>query len=354
MALHVIGAAVTAAAFGAALGALGSLLGAPWGRAGAVGVALVAVVYALAELPRVTVAVPQLQRQVPDWWRTYFGPSVASFLYGAGLGVGVLTYLAHGTLVVVAAAAVAIGDPALGAAIVGAFGLARGAAIVASRSITSEELGAAVLDRLVARSDDLRRWANATVLVVIAALAALAAAQVSGGWALLTSAVVAATFAWSATSKVVAPRRWFRALEGHALPATVTRVARWAVPMAEVSVPTLALLGLRRASAVVAIGLLVVFSIAVVRARLRIGPAVPCGCFGERGAAAASAQLLRNAALAAAAAFAATSAPDAAVVRWPGAPGVADVVPAMLAAGSVAVAVWAAWRSTAWLARGRA
>ena len=39
------------------------------------------------------VPVPQLRRQVPDWWRTFFPPHVAAFLYGIGLGPGFLTYL---------------------------------------------------------------------------------------------------------------------------------------------------------------------------------------------------------------------------------------------------------------------
>jgi len=53
------------------------------------------------ELTPVSVPVAQLRRQVPEWWRTFFGRRVASVLYGAGLGVGFLTYLSHGTLVVV-------------------------------------------------------------------------------------------------------------------------------------------------------------------------------------------------------------------------------------------------------------
>src|SRR5262245_40555248 len=89
---HVLGATVAAAAFGALLGAFGALLGAPWGTAGALAVAGAAAMYLLAELgPRVPV--PQLRRQVPDWWRTFFPPRVAAFLYGVGLGPGFLTYL---------------------------------------------------------------------------------------------------------------------------------------------------------------------------------------------------------------------------------------------------------------------
>jgi len=352
--LHVAGATLTAAVFGAALGAIGSLLGAPWGRAGAIGVAVVALVYAIGEHQRLSVAVPQLRRQVPDWWRTYFGPSFASFLYGAGLGVGFLTFLAHGTLVVVAAAAIAIGDPAWGAVVLGSFGLARGAAIVVSRSITTEEEGAAVLDRLVARSEALRRNVNGLVLVTLAVVAAFAAARTDGGWASLAGALVAGIFAWSAVVKIASPGRWHRALAAHRLPPTLERVARSAAPVVEALVPALALLGFRRASASLALALLVVLTGEIVRVRLAVGPHVPCGCFGERTSRPASTQLARNAVLLAGAAFAVVSAPDAPLVGWPGTPDGADVLPAVLAAAGLAVALSAAWRSTAWLAKGRA
>jgi hypothetical protein len=353
VALHVLGAGTTAALFGALLGWTGSLLGAPWGRAGAVAVAVVAIVYALGELPPTSVAIPQLRRQVPDWWRTYFGPSVAAFLYGAGLGVGFLTFLAHGTLVVVAAAAIAIGEPGWGAVIVGAFGIARGAAIVVSGSITTHDEGATVLDRLLARSDRARRRANGLALVALAIVASWIASRTDGGWALLASAVVAGTFAWSAVAKLASPRRWVRALADHHLPTRVIGFARTGVPAAEALVPVLALLGFRRAAAAVALGLLVVFSIEIVRARVTVGPDVACGCFGERTTASASSQLLRNASLLVLAATALTMTADAPLFNWPGVPQGRDVVPAVLAVVGLAVAVFAAWRSTVWLARGR-
>jgi hypothetical protein len=353
VALHILGAGTTAALFGALLGWAGSLLGAPWGRAGAVAVAVVAIVYALGELPRTSVAIPQLRRQVPDWWRTYFGPSVAAFLYGAGLGVGFLTFLAHGTLVVVAVAAVAIGEPGWGAVIVGAFGIARGAAIVVSGSITTPDEGATVLDGLVARSDRARRRANGLALLALAVAALWIASRTDGGWALLASAIVAGTFAWSAAAKLASPRRWVRALEEHRLGTGVVGVARVGVPAAEALVPVLALLGLRRASAAVALGLLVVFSIEIVRVRLLVGRDVACGCFGERTTRPASTQLLRNVSLAALATIAGTMTDDAPVLEWPGVPQGRDAVPAVLAVVGLAVAVFAAWRSTAWLARGR-
>src|ERR1700675_1327723 len=81
--LHASGAAATAAVFGASLGWIGGMLGAPWRRAGLLAIAAVAVLYAFGELTPVRVPIPQLRRQVPDWWRTFFGRRVASALYGA-------------------------------------------------------------------------------------------------------------------------------------------------------------------------------------------------------------------------------------------------------------------------------
>jgi hypothetical protein len=126
LALHVAGATVTAVLFGAALGAVGAVLEAPWGRAGVIALASAAAIYAAAELPRLRAPVPQLRRQVPDWWREFFSWPVAAALYGAGLGIGFFTYVSHGTLAVVALAAFASGEPLLGALILAPFGLVRG------------------------------------------------------------------------------------------------------------------------------------------------------------------------------------------------------------------------------------
>src|SRR5881392_1261907 len=105
LALHILGATAAAASFGAALGGLGSLLGAPWGAAGVLAVAAAAGLYMLREAFRVPVPVLEVRRQVPDWWRTFFSRNVTAFLYGAGVGIGFFTYLGHGTLLVVSIAA---------------------------------------------------------------------------------------------------------------------------------------------------------------------------------------------------------------------------------------------------------
>ena len=120
----------TAAVFGArARRRLGRSCGAPWGAAGLVGRGRRRCVR-LAEAFGSRVPVPQARRQVPDWWRSFFSFPVFAFLYGAGLGVGFLTYLSRGTLLVVSAACVASGRPLVGAALMAPFGLARSAVVL--------------------------------------------------------------------------------------------------------------------------------------------------------------------------------------------------------------------------------
>ena len=358
VALHVLGATLTAAAFGAALGAIGALLGAPWGRAGALAIAGLAAVYAVGELPRLDVAVPQLRRQVPDWWRTYFSPSVAAFLYGAGLGVGFLTFLTHGTFVVVAAAALAIGDPAWGALVVGAFGIARGVTAIASSSVTTSDEGRELIDRLVDRSDRSRHLANGLAMLGLASLGLAAATRSgmwggAGGWGELAVALLAGVFAWSTAAKLVDRRRWHRALAEHRLPRSLETAASSAVPAAELLVPVLGLLGLRIAAAVWGLMLVVVFTVEIVRVRVAVGPAVPCGCFGERRTVPTSIQLARNVGLAGLSAIALLGAHDEPLLAWPGAPRGDELLPAVLATVGIAVAGWAAWRSASWLRRAR-
>lgn len=130
VALHTLGASLSAAALGFALATAGAALGAPWGSGGPIVIAAIAITYALRETARLPVPLPDLDRQVPDWWRTFFSPNTTAFLYGTGLGVGFLTYLSFGTLVPVAAAAVATGEPLMGALLIVPFGAARGLSVL--------------------------------------------------------------------------------------------------------------------------------------------------------------------------------------------------------------------------------
>ncbi len=202
--LHTIGATGTAALFGATLAWIGRALGAPWQRPGLLGLAAISAVYALGVLTRFRVPVPQLRRQVPDWWRTYFGRSFAALLYGAGLGIGFLTYVSYGTLVAVAFAAAASGRPGLGALVMAPFGLARGLSAIVSWRSTDQERSRALVDRLAAAGDAPRRIVNGVALVAIAIAAGVASVRVgAGSWASVAAAGLAAMFVWSAASKVM-------------------------------------------------------------------------------------------------------------------------------------------------------
>jgi hypothetical protein len=281
VAAHLLGAAIGAAAFGAALGLVGRALGAPWGSAALWVVAAVAALYAARELLDAPVPLPDRKRQVPEWWRTFFGPLASAFLYGLGLGVGFLTYIRHGTLVAVAALAVVLGDPFLGAAVVLPFGVARALTTL----LTAPGVHAEAVTALMARLDRwamsrVPRWLNGGVLVALSVAAGAAATTVAGRtgtWGIAPQAL-GAVFAWAALSKVVRFRRWRADMETYRLPGEQALAV--AVPLAEGAVPLLALTGRPVAAALVALGLLAGFSFAILRARRLAGDRLPCGCFG--------------------------------------------------------------------------
>ncbi len=176
VALHAAGAALAAGLLGALLGGLGALLGAPRGSMDLLVVGVVAGAYASRELFGVPVPLPDKRRQVPDWWRTFFSPPMAAFLYGAGLGVGFVTFLSYGTFVAVAVGAVATGDPLVGALVGAPFGAARGLAVAIGSGSEDADQAGRVVDRLEAiAAGGAPRMVNGLALVAIALLAAMAA-----------------------------------------------------------------------------------------------------------------------------------------------------------------------------------
>jgi len=175
VAVHVLGAALAAAALGLVLGSVGAVVGAPWLSAAPTVVAAVAVLYFLRETTGFPVPVPHLRRQVPDWWRTFYSPAVSSLLYGLGLGAGFFTYLSFGTLAAVAVAALATGNPLWGAALCAPFGAARGLSVLASLRALDPEQGALVVDKLQqAGGTRLASALNAGALLALAVASATA------------------------------------------------------------------------------------------------------------------------------------------------------------------------------------
>lgn len=352
LALHVTGATSTAALFGAVAGALGALLGAPWSRAGMVALALSAAVYAIGETPRVTATVPQLRRQVPDWWRGFFSWPITAVLYGAGLGIGFFTYLSHGTLVVVCAAALASGDPVIGATTVGVFGFARGLSAARGANVRSQEASQRLVDDLAASPERRREIANGLAITAVGALAAMLAVHTVGGWSSLATAALAAAFAWAAISKLLDGERWRRTVAAHELPRSVEPLARRAVPVAEAAVPALALTGMTVAAGALALVLVAVFTAEALRAWRRFGAQVPCGCFGGREPIAPPALLTRNAGLAIAAAVATWGAVPTSHLAWPALPRDTLLLPMALTIGGIVAAAAIAWSAARWLGRG--
>jgi hypothetical protein len=166
--LHLAGATTSAAALGTVLGSIGLLLRAPWDVTTPALVAAAAALYLVREAFDLPIPLPDRKRQVPEWWRTFFSPAVAAFLYGAGLGVGFLTYLSFGTFAAVMAGAVVSGHPLVGLLVCAPFGLGRALAVLAVTWSGNRHS----VDHLeeVAQSQ-VPRWVNAGALAGVTASA---------------------------------------------------------------------------------------------------------------------------------------------------------------------------------------
>ncbi|MEO8290147.1 MAG: hypothetical protein ABI649_04045 [Gaiellaceae bacterium] len=172
LALFAAGALVAAACVGAVLGLAGSLAGT---RGALIAAAALALLAALREAGLVRLPVPQSRRQVPDRWRGELPLPVWSAGYGAGLGVGFLTFQPVSTFWVACAGALALGRPVPAAACFALYGAGR--ALMTAWPRRRQTDPAAAVESLIARRALVTR-ANVAVLVVCAGL--LAAAPASG------------------------------------------------------------------------------------------------------------------------------------------------------------------------------
>ncbi|HEY3264080.1 MAG TPA: MauE/DoxX family redox-associated membrane protein [Actinomycetota bacterium] len=342
LALHAFGATVAAAIVGSLLAGAGALLGAPWGVPGAWLVVAATALYVARELGA-PVPVPQLRRQVPDWWRTFFPPHVAAFLYGLGLGPGFLTYLGHGTVVVVAVAAFASGRPLLGAAVLAPFGLARGLGPVLAFGVRSPGDAAALVERLD-RSASKARWrvANALALsmVLVAAVREIRTIDAPSEAGALAAAVLALTFGAAAVAKLARRAAWRRTLGSYGLRSGASRLVGLGVPAVELGIAATVLVGLASSAGLLSIVALVAFSGAIVVGRVRAGRRLECGCFGGSGTRDYRLLLARNLALAGVAFVAWRAGEDAPLVRALGETAGADLLPVALVVLGLALAVW--------------
>jgi hypothetical protein len=116
----------------------------------------------------------------------------------------------------------------------------------------------------------------------------------------LASGALALLFAWAGLAKVLRAERWRQDLLRYRLPRLVRASAFLLLPWVELSVVMALIAGSPTMGAAVALGLMLVFSAAILRARLlQQGNKLGCGCFGNSTVLDYRIMLLRNAALAA-------------------------------------------------------
>jgi sulfite exporter TauE/SafE len=168
-----LGATIAGAGLGALAGALGAVALPESVHPGARLAALAAVGLLAAALDARGDRVPGPHRQVSEDWLVSFRGWVYGLGYGAQLGLGVTTVVTSAALYVALIAAVATGEPARGALVLGCFGAVRGLTLLAAAGVRRPE-------QLIAFHNRLTHWRGPARLAGIATLGALAAAAMVG------------------------------------------------------------------------------------------------------------------------------------------------------------------------------
>lgn len=162
---HVVGALVGGSVLGLGAATIGLALGTDAlvrdHQAAAVALlAAAAVVLAAREIGWVHFPLPQRRKQVPSRWRFWRSPSKVGFMYGVGLGFGVLTFISSATFHLTLLWVGASGDLLGGVVLFGAYGAARAVPVVAGafgglRSRDDAEVLMGWLDRRIQRREQL-------------------------------------------------------------------------------------------------------------------------------------------------------------------------------------------------------
>lgn len=158
------------------------------------------------------------------------------------------------------------------------------------------------------------------------------------------AALIAATFAWAGAAKLIAYRSWTVALAGYRLPGKLERVSRVLVPLGELAVVLLIVVGRSRAGAALTLALIAGFSVALVRGREIHGDRLPCGCFGGRDERSAIAMMWRNGLLALVAVGVITSSGEPRLFAGLRAPDGDEIGAVLLIVVGSVVAAWTAWQ----------
>jgi hypothetical protein len=165
-------------------------------------------------------------------------------------------------------------------------------------------------------------------------------------WMTLASVLLAATFAWSGSLKVLRADRWRLDLVSYRLNRPLRAAGFLLLPWVEVGIAGALVAGAARMGAVLAIGLLGIFCLAILRARLLLGTdKLGCGCFGGVRIRDYRLLLARNVALAGLAAVVVSSGNDPSAARGLDLGGPSALLWLMSALALSAVA-WVLWQAS--------
>jgi len=127
-------------------------------------VPLGAAAYGLHHLGLIRLPIPSLDKQVPARWRASRRPRLVAFVYGLGLGVGILTHVRTATFYFACLMAIMVGDAFLAAGVMAAYGLGRLVPLASFALIAESPRSAYSLNDAVLRHRRSIEYANALVL----------------------------------------------------------------------------------------------------------------------------------------------------------------------------------------------
>ncbi len=163
---YTLAGSASAVMVGGSLGLIGRLAGgAPQGGPLAFVLALAGFVLAAREWRLVSFPLPRPLRQTEKFWAHDFGVVSASVMWGFHIGLGFVTQVRHGGFWLLAAAAVAFGDPGYGALLFGGYWAGRALSVwVAPLVFPPQALEPETLVDLVRGDADVQRHFQAVML----------------------------------------------------------------------------------------------------------------------------------------------------------------------------------------------
>jgi hypothetical protein len=156
----------------------------------------------------------------------------------------------------------------------------------------------------------------------------------------VAAGLLASLFAWAAAAKVIRYGSWRSELEGYALPRLLRRVAVGGVPLLEGGVVALVLVGELPPAGALSIAAVSAFSLAILRRRSVEGDRLPCACFGRSTTRDYRVMLTRNLLVAFMGAVVMLGGSQVSVFDGLRAPGLGEVVPALLVVAGVTLIAW--------------